>query len=88
VLFVALLRMKDPELSARHRPEHLAYLEGLERQGVIHARGPLLDGAGGLVIYDVADEAEARRLAEADPLVATGARQLELHPWERQGPPA
>jgi uncharacterized protein YciI len=86
VLVCAILRMKDPELNLRHRPDHLAYLEDLERQGKVHARGPFGDGAGGLVIYRVADVAEARRLAEADPLVRTGARELELHPWEPVAP--
>ncbi|TAN17412.1 MAG: hypothetical protein EPN45_01825 [Rhizobiaceae bacterium] len=83
MFFCAFLRMKDPELSALHRPEHLAYLARLERQESIFARGRFLDGSGGLVIYQAASEQEARQLAEADPLVQTGARELEFRAWEK-----
>ena len=78
----ATLLMKDPELSRQHRPAHLAYLAALKAEGKVWANGPFGDGAGGLVIYRAPSLEEARALAEADPLVRTGARSLSLHAWE------
>ncbi|GAE34281.1 YciI family protein [Halalkalibacter akibai] len=80
-LFTAILYMENEELNATYRPAHLEYLEGLEKEGKIFAKGPFLDGAGGMVIYEVDSLEEARKLAEADPYVVKGVRKLELHEW-------
>ncbi|RXT04877.1 YciI family protein [Ammoniphilus sp. CFH 90114] len=80
--FAAILYMQDVEKNQEYRPQHLAYLEELAKQGKVHAKGPFVDGAGGLVIY-VADSLEdAKELAEKDPYVIEGARRLELHEWK------
>ena len=79
---VAMLAMKDAELNRVHRPAHLDYLAGLKAEGKVWASGPLGDGKGGLVVYEVADMAAARALAEADPLVTSGARELSLYAWD------
>lgn len=85
---VALLVMKDADLNAQHRPAHLDYLAELKRDGKVWASGPFLDASGGLVVYDAPDLEAARALAEADPLVRTGARTLHLHPWNPTPPVA
>lgn len=80
--YAALLRMEDPQLSKKLRPDHLKYLEQLEEQGKILARGPFVDGTGGLVIYIAKDFDEAKQLAENDPLIVEKARSLSLHEWK------
>jgi uncharacterized protein len=67
-------------------PEHLEYMIGLEKRGLLFASGPLSDGAGppngaGLTILRVASAREARVLADADPLVVNGLRTYELKEW-------
>jgi len=62
---------------------HLAYMEGLHKQGKLVAAGPFLDDAPsrGLVIYRVANVDEAKALAAGDPAVKAGRLTLEAHPW-------
>jgi uncharacterized protein YciI len=79
--FAAILYMKNEELNATYRPDHLEYLEGLNQEGKIFAKGPFLDGAGGMVIYQADSYDEALELAEKDPYIVHGVRRLELHEW-------
>ncbi|WP_227938097.1 YciI family protein [Alkalihalobacillus deserti] len=79
--FAAMLYMKDEELNATYRPDHLAFLEGLDKEGKIFARGPFLDGTGGMVIYQSDSYEEALKLAEKDPYIVHGVRSLKLHEW-------
>jgi uncharacterized protein YciI len=62
---------------------HLAYMDGLHKQGTLLVAGPFLDdGASrGLVIYRVANVDEAKSLAAGDPAVKAGRLVLEPHPW-------
>jgi uncharacterized protein YciI len=80
--FAALLNMKDAEKNATYRPQHIDFLVQKEQEGKIFARGRFVDGAGGLVIYMADSLEEARKIAESDPLVTSGARTLELHEWD------
>jgi Uncharacterized protein conserved in bacteria len=84
-VYAAFLPMRDAEKSAALRPQHLEYLETLEREGKILARGPFADGSGGLVLYLAESLEEARQLAEGDPYVVHGARGLALHEWNVTG---
>ncbi len=79
--FLAMLTIVDPELNQNVRPSHLRYISDLYRQGKVLMAGPFGDGSGGLVIYHNVEEAEAKELAEADPVVQSGARTLKLVPW-------
>lgn len=67
---------------------HRAFLEEMTAKGRIAARGPFLDGSGGLVIYRASDEASALELASSDPFVVGGARSLVLKPWKGTFPDA
>jgi uncharacterized protein len=80
--FAAILTIGDSSKSQEYRPHHLAHLERGEREGFIYARGRFADGAGGLIIYVAESLEEARRIADQDPYVASGARKLELREWE------
>jgi uncharacterized protein len=80
--FAALLNMKDIEKNTAYRQQHMDFLMQKEKEGNIFARGRFADGEGGLVIY-IADSLEkARKIAESDPLVTSGARTLDLHEWD------
>jgi uncharacterized protein len=76
-----------PEKLKAFIPAHLEYMIGLEKRGVLFASGPLGDGTAGppngagLTILRVASAAEARALADADPLVANRLRTYELKEW-------
>jgi uncharacterized protein YciI len=67
-------------------PEHLEYMIGLEKAGVLFASGPLADSEGrtrgdGLTIVRAASAADARKIAERDPFVVNGLRSFELREW-------
>ena len=86
--FFAVLSQPSPtpEKLKALLPEHLEYMIGLEKRGLLFASGPLSDGAGppngaGLTILRVASAREARALADADPLVVNGLRSYELKEW-------
>ena len=67
-------------------PEHLEYMIGLEKRGVLFASGPLGTSPGkplgdGLTIVRAQNEDDARRLASADPFVINKIRTFELREW-------
>jgi hypothetical protein len=80
--FAALLRMQDSAKSQDLRPQHLEFLGRGEKEGRIFARGKFIDGAGGLVIYQAESFEDARKIAESDPYITSGARSLEIHEWD------
>lgn len=66
---------------------HLAYQKEVEARGKLFLAGPLSDADGavmsgaGLIVYRAADMAEARALAEADPMHSAGQRKFTLQAW-------
>lgn len=81
MLYVAMLTIVDEEVNAKARPAHLEYLDELHKQGKVVMAGPFTDKKGGMVIYKAGSYEEAKKLAEADPVVAKKARTLELREW-------
>lgn len=77
-------RSQDAETAKRLQAEHLAYMDAQAKEGKLVAAGPFTtDGARrGIVVYRVADEAEARRRGEGDPMIKAGRLAIELHPWQ------
>lgn len=82
MIYVALLTIIDADKNTLHRPAHLAYINRLFKEGKVVMAGPFADGLGGMVVYSTDSEEEARLLAERDPVVAEGARTLELRAWK------
>ena len=75
-----------PEQIGAHLPQHLEYMIGLEKSGVLFASGPLADAEGktrgdGLTIVRAANAADARTIAEQDPFVINKLRTFELREW-------
>jgi uncharacterized protein YciI len=75
-----------PQEMMRHLKAHLEHQIRLEKAGIMYGAGPATKpGAAapafGLIIIRAKDEAEARRIADADPMHSSGARQYELYAW-------
>ena len=73
------------DVAKQARP-HLEYQIKLERDGIMYGAGPATrpgeaQAAFGLIIIRARDEAEARRIADADPMHSSGARKYELYSW-------
>jgi len=67
-------------------PQHLEYMIGLEKTGVLFASGPLSAPPGapagdGLTILRAASAEEARSIASADPFVINKLRNFEVREW-------
>jgi uncharacterized protein YciI len=78
--------VKPPEEVRKQLKAHLDYQIGIEKQGIMYGAGPVnppgdSKPAFGLIIIRAKDEAEARRIADADPMHASGARTYELYTW-------
>lgn len=67
--------------------EHLAFQVQLEKDGILHAAGPMWTDDGeswegeGLVVVKAASREEATRIAERDPMHKVGARTFRVRPW-------
>lgn len=75
-----------PELISALLPEHLQYVVGLEKAGILFASGPLGAGDGaalgdGLTVLNVDTLEHARTLASIDPFVRAGARSFTVREW-------
>jgi uncharacterized protein YciI len=78
--------VKPPEEVRKHLKAHLDYQIKIEKQGIMYGAGPATPPgdnkpAFGLIIIRAKDEAEARRIADADPMHASGLRSYELYSW-------
>jgi len=54
------------------RDAHLAFLDGLDAQGLVVTAGRQSPPVGGVVVLNVEDEARARELISQDPYVLAG----------------
>lgn len=85
-VFLVTSTIADAAKVAQMLPEHLKYQAELEARGALMLAGPVSDTnggdvAGGCILLRAADMAEARALAEADPMHASGARSFEIRRW-------
>ena len=78
---------KSPEDLQATLPDHLAYQQEQEKAGTLAFAGPISDLTGeqlhgsGLIIYRAASMEDAKKLADADPMHATGTRTYTLRKW-------
>jgi uncharacterized protein YciI len=67
--------------------QHLAFQKSLEEQGIMFAAGPHWTSdeksweGDGMVVIRAKSLAEARAIAEKDPMHASGARKFTVRPW-------
>lgn len=66
---------------------HADYLKGFFDQGKILAYGPVLAAAEpfGIALFDVASEADARAIMDADPTIVAKLNRYELSPMRIVG---
>ena len=68
-------------------PDHLAYQNEMEAAGNLVFAGPLSDETGemmngaGLIVYRAESFEAAKKIADADPMHATGKRSYSLRRW-------
>jgi uncharacterized protein len=60
---------------------HAAHLAELDDEGKLILAGPIPERAGGLIALRVANIAEAKAVAEEDPMVRGGYQTYELGTW-------
>jgi uncharacterized protein YciI len=60
---------------------HAAHLAELDQNGMLVLAGPISERAGGLIVLRTANKAEARAIAEDDPLVRGAYQTYELGTW-------
>ena len=76
-----------PEDVKNNLSAHLDYQRNLEETGVLVLAGPTSDSSGdsmegaGLIVYRAGSMAEAREIAENDPMHKSGARGFTLRKW-------
>jgi uncharacterized protein len=75
-----------PEQIASVLPQHLEYMIGLEKKGVLFASGPLSGTHGapagdGLTILRASSAEEAGAIAATDPFVVNKLRTFEVREW-------
>ncbi|MCV0394459.1 MAG: YciI family protein [Rhizobiaceae bacterium] len=88
MLFALICKDKPGHLHVRKktRPEHAAYLDGLNDSGLLKFAGPFLDGKGdpigSMVMVEVEDQAAAEVIAAGDPYAKAGLfGSVEVLPW-------
>ena len=76
-----------PDELKANLPDHLAYQAQLETDGTLMFAGPMSDETGtqmqgmGMIIYRAASMEAAHKIAQADPMHASGARSYTLRKW-------
>lgn len=72
----------DSALVDETRPLHREYLRGMVERGQVRQAGPWADGTGGLLVFEVADDAELTALLVADPYTKAGVVvDQQIHEW-------
>ncbi|HEX5498809.1 MAG TPA: YciI family protein [Thermomicrobiales bacterium] len=83
---VILTYGSDAERRLAIRPTHREYLKQLVNDGKLHGAGPWADDTGALLIYEAANDAEARAIFAADPYNEGGGGvvgHVEIKEWNR-----
>ncbi|MPZ56750.1 MAG: hypothetical protein GEU91_09700 [Rhizobiales bacterium] len=86
-LWLVITRAVAPPDEVRKQlKRHLDYQIRIEKEGIMYGAGPAAapgetKPAFGLIIIRAKDEAEARRIADADPMHSSGVRSYELYVW-------
>jgi uncharacterized protein YciI len=88
MLFAFLCKDKPGHLQLRLdvRPDHVAFLNGLNQAGTLKFAGPLLDDEnkpnGSIVVVEAADKAEAAAISAQDPYAKAGLfESVEVRGW-------
>jgi uncharacterized protein YciI len=77
-----VLVLRNPSFDEALLAAHARFLSGLRSRSRIELAGPFADRSGGAYLLRADSMEEARALAEADPLHASGASRVVVHEWE------
>jgi len=77
-----LIEYTDMDARARTVDAHRAYLAQGRASGIVADSGPFVDGAGGMYVLEVRDEAEARAFVDADPYRKDGGLALTVRGYK------
>lgn len=80
--FVYLMKNQKP-LNEEIVKNHVEHLKELKSQGRLVLCGPFSDYPGGMVVFLAEDLAEATKIAEADPFIASGYKTFEIRTLEQ-----
>jgi uncharacterized protein len=69
---VELVYGEDRDHRLQVRPAHREYCKQLGAEGKLLVGGPYVDERGAMLIYDVADADELRKVLDADPYTEAG----------------
>ncbi len=80
--FLGLTTFTSAEARMAHRPAHREYLNEMVAQGKLLMAGPFADESGGLIIFEVNDEAEVDAIMAKDPFTTRDVfATTEIRPW-------
>jgi uncharacterized protein YciI len=87
--FAVIVMFGDKAARDATRPAHRVYLKSLYDAGKLHESGPFVSDDGALIIYECADEAEARAQLAADPYSAADGllADVQIREWNLVFPP-
>jgi len=73
----------DKAAIEKDQMEHLQYLLGLKRDGILPLFGPVTDGGDlrGIGIFTITDRGKIKVLMDADPHIKSGRLRYELYGW-------
>ena len=78
---IFLHSIPERPLTAEAVDQHAAHLAELEDSGKLVMAGPIVERQGGLIVLRAGSAAEAREIAEEDPLVCGAYETYELRTW-------
>ncbi len=76
-----VLTIRRPDFDADAIPAHYAFLDELRAKGLLEQAGPFTDRSGGAYVLKASSLAEARGLAEMDPLHLRQCSTITVHEW-------
>jgi len=77
-----VLTLRTPRFDPAVIEAHYSHLEALQEQGALEAFGPFTDKSGGAYLVRAESLDEARAMAFADPVHATGSSIVTVREWD------
>ncbi|WP_353930257.1 YciI family protein [Okeanomitos corallinicola TIOX110] len=74
--------MVDKRIFDQYVPAHTAYVKELIDKGHKAKTGYWAEKGGGMMLFEAASMDEAKAIVAADPLVANGCVNYQLHEWK------
>lgn len=76
-----IITTRTPRFNPAHLTGHFAHLDQLKAKGQLELSGPFTDDTGGAYLIQAASRAEADRIANADPVIASGSSTATVKEW-------